>query len=98
MAAINPPSWAKNAVPTLTGWRDPRSNELLKSQIKNLNDNKNYNFVASEKTPLVFESIPGCSHVIKNNSNKKAVILVWSNEVFYKEKSDTYRYKINVKN
>ena len=31
MAAINPPSWAKNAVPTLNGWRDPRSNELLKS-------------------------------------------------------------------
>jgi hypothetical protein len=31
MAAISPPSWAKNAVPTLNGWRDPRSNELLKS-------------------------------------------------------------------
>ena len=29
---ISPPSWAKNAVPTLTGWRDPRTNELLKSQ------------------------------------------------------------------
>ena len=28
---IKPPSWAKNAVPTLNGWRDPRSNELLKS-------------------------------------------------------------------
>lgn len=31
MAVINPPSWAKNAVPTLSGWRDSRSNELLKS-------------------------------------------------------------------
>ena len=70
----------------------------VKYFFKNLNDNKNYNFVASEKTPSVFESIPGWSHVIKNNSNKKAVILVWSNEVFNKEKSDTYRYKINVKN
>lgn len=70
----------------------------VKYFFKNLNDNKNYNFVSSEKTPSVFESIPGCSHVIKNNSNKKAVILVWSNEVFNKEKSDTYRYKINVKN
>ena len=29
---ISPPSWAKNAVPTLNGWRDPRTNELLKSQ------------------------------------------------------------------
>jgi len=32
MAAIKPPSWAKNAVPTPQGWRDPRTNELLKSQ------------------------------------------------------------------
>lgn len=32
MAKINPPSWAKNAVPTPQGWRDPRTNELLKSQ------------------------------------------------------------------
>ena len=29
---ISPPSWAKNAVPTLNGWRDPRTNELLKAQ------------------------------------------------------------------
>jgi hypothetical protein len=32
MAAIKPPSWAKNAVPTPQGWRDGRTNELLKSQ------------------------------------------------------------------
>jgi hypothetical protein len=31
MAAIKPPSWAKNAIPTLNGWKDPRSGELLKS-------------------------------------------------------------------
>tara|TARA_B100000902_G_scaffold170351_1_gene164829 strand:- start:38 stop:388 length:351 start_codon:yes stop_codon:yes gene_type:complete len=31
VAAISPPSWAKNAIPTLNGWRDPRTNELLKS-------------------------------------------------------------------
>ena len=31
MAAIKPPSWAKKAIPTLNGWKDPRSGELLKS-------------------------------------------------------------------
>lgn len=31
MAAIKPPSWAKNAIPTSNGWKDPRSGELLKS-------------------------------------------------------------------
>ena len=28
---MKPPSWAKNAVPTLIGWKDPRTGELLKS-------------------------------------------------------------------
>ncbi len=70
----------------------------VKCFFKNLNNNKNLIFNSSEKTSSVFESIPGWSHVIKNNSNKKAVILLWSNEVFNNEKSDTYKYKINVKN
>ena len=65
---------------------------------KNLDNNKSYMFNASEKTSSIFESMPGWAHTIKNNSNEKAVILVWSNEVFKKEKPDTYKYKINVKN
>lgn len=28
---IQPPSWAKHAVPSKHGWHDPRTNELLKS-------------------------------------------------------------------
>lgn len=28
---MKPPSWAKNAVPTLIGWKDARTGELLKS-------------------------------------------------------------------
>jgi len=28
---ISPPSWARGAIPTPQGWRDPSSNELLKS-------------------------------------------------------------------
>lgn len=30
--AISPPNFAKDAVPTRTGWRHPRTNELLKAQ------------------------------------------------------------------
>jgi hypothetical protein len=50
MAAINPPSWAKNAVPTLTGWRDPRSNELLKSQAIAQEDIDSYMGVTEKKS------------------------------------------------
>ena len=31
LMAIKPPSWCKTAVPTPQGWRDPRTNELLKA-------------------------------------------------------------------
>jgi hypothetical protein len=30
--AIKPPNYAKNAIPTPQGWRDPRTKELLKAQ------------------------------------------------------------------
>ena len=30
MAQINPPSWAKNAVPTKHGWMDPRTKRIVK--------------------------------------------------------------------
>jgi hypothetical protein len=30
VAQINPPSWAKNAVPTKHGWMDPRTKRIVK--------------------------------------------------------------------
>ena len=56
MAAINPPSWAKNAVPTLTGWRDPRSNELLKSQAIAQEDIDSYMGVTEKKSTRPFKA------------------------------------------
>ena len=70
----------------------------VKCYFKNINNNTIHSFETSEKNNRIFESIPGWAHVIKNNTNKKAIILVWSNEVFKKEKPDTYKYKIDVKN
>lgn len=50
MAAIKPPSWAKNAIPTPAGWRDPRSNELLKSQKISQDQIDSYLGVAEKKS------------------------------------------------
>jgi len=30
VAQINPPSWAKNAIPTKHGWMDPRTKRIVK--------------------------------------------------------------------
>ena len=43
--AIQPPSWAKNAVPTPNGWQEPRTGELLKSQRLTQEDIDVYNGV-----------------------------------------------------
>jgi|TARA_R110001606_G_C15361679_1_gene648613 hypothetical protein len=48
--AIKPPSWAKNAVPTINGWKDPRTGELLKSTKLSQDDIDGYMGVAP--TPL----------------------------------------------
>ena len=55
MAAIKPPSWAKNAVPTPNGWQDPRSGELLKSQRIAQADIDAYNGVTAP-APSVWEA------------------------------------------
>lgn len=50
--AIKPPSWAKNAIPTSVGWKDPRSGELLKATRLSQSDIDAYMGVsAPEPTP-----------------------------------------------
>lgn len=54
--AITPPSWSKNAVPTPQGWRDPRTNELLKAQKLSESQINEYLGVEEVKQPVVEES------------------------------------------
>jgi len=61
---IKPPSWAKNAMPTVNGWQEPRTGELLKSQRMSQRDIDVYNGViapvsapAPIPTPIVEEVI-----------------------------------------
>ena len=44
----------------------------------------------SEKKLQLFHSIPGWIHTIKNVGNNKIVGIVWANEIFDKNKADTY--------
>ena len=47
--AIKPPSWAKNAIPTSVGWKDPRSGELLKATRLSQSDIDEYLGVSAPK-------------------------------------------------
>ena len=46
--AISPPSWCRGAIPTPNGWRDPNTNELLKSQSISDAQINEYNGIPSE--------------------------------------------------
>lgn len=71
---------------------------LLSGSVKvnfiNLFDNKKFSIKVTEKKPKIFITKPGYAHNIINISKKDAKFVVWSNEIFDKNKPDTYKYVI----
>ena len=53
--AIRPPSWCRHAVPTPTGWKDPKTNELLKAV--NIKGHMIDEWNAANNTPIVEEIV-----------------------------------------
>ena len=66
----------------------------VKVNFKNLSDNKKFSIKVTAKKPKVFITKPGYAHNIINISKKDAKFVVWSNEIFDKNKPDTYKYVI----
>ncbi|WP_075484407.1 NAD-dependent epimerase/dehydratase family protein [Candidatus Pelagibacter communis] len=60
----------------------------------NISDKKKYSIIVNDKKPKIFITKPGYAHNIINTGNKDAKFIVWSNELFDKNKPDTYKYKI----
>lgn len=61
---------------------------------QNIDTLKKYVFKLSEKSTEVIETIPGYTHQIENKISKKAIILVWTNEIFDRKNQDTYLQSI----
>lgn len=60
----------------------------------NISDKKKFSIIVNDKKPKIFITKPGYAHNIENISNKDAKFIVWSNEIFDKNKPDTYKYKM----
>ncbi len=60
----------------------------------NISDKKKFSIIVNDKKPKIFITKPGYAHNIENTSNKDAKFIVWSNEIFDKNKPDTYKYKV----
>lgn len=64
-------------------------------KFRNIKTNEEYSVsVSSEKFQIV-ETVPGWAHNIKNVGDTSLLVFLWANEVYSKEKSDTYVYKLN---
>lgn len=61
---------------------------------RQLNTNKYYEIAVSADNPVVIESIPGWAHDVKNSGQKELIVLLWSSEVFDKERPDTIPQEI----
>ena len=59
-------------------------------KMKSLNDGKLILKKINEKNIAEIISVPGWSHEIKNSGKQKAIILLWSNEIYDNKNPDTY--------
>ena len=70
---------------------------LIEGKVKfdflNIISKKKYSIIITKNTSRVIFTLPGWSHKIKNIGNETAIFAVWSNEIFDRNKPDTYYYK-----
>ena len=59
--------------------------------MKDISSKRKITFKLNGNNPQIVESIPGWQHYIENTGNDDLIVILWSNEVFNKNKPDTYR-------
>ena len=50
---------------------------------------------ADDSNPVIIHTIPGWAHDIKNVGDSEAIVILWANELFDKDNSDTFQYKMD---
>ena len=61
---------------------------------RNIQTNEEYSIATNSDRLQIVETIPGWAHNIENIGESEMLVILWANEVFDKEKSDTYAYLI----
>ena len=59
-------------------------------RFKSLSDEREYAIKTSGLKPVVVETIPGWTHDITNIGPDEMIVMLWANEIFDREKPDTY--------
>jgi UDP-2-acetamido-2,6-beta-L-arabino-hexul-4-ose reductase len=64
-------------------------------KFRNIKTNKEYSVSVNSKKFQVVETVPGWAHNITNVGDSSMLVFLWANEVYIREESDTYPYKLN---
>ena len=53
-----------------------------------------HEIITSGEEPTIVETIPGWAHDITNIGNQELIVMLWANEVFDRDKPDTYSFPL----
>jgi UDP-2-acetamido-2,6-beta-L-arabino-hexul-4-ose reductase len=59
-------------------------------KFKNIDTGQYHEIVTSSQQPQIVETVPGWTHDITNIGNDEMIVMLWANEVFEKDRPDTY--------
>ena len=65
-----------------------------KFRFKNIVTNESHEFLVSDDSPQVVETIPGWAHNIENIGKSDLIVMLWANEIFDPENPDTIAYEV----
>lgn len=63
---------------------------------RNIITNEYHEIISSSDNPEVVETIPGWSHDITNIGEDEMVVMLWANEIFDKERPDTFACGVKI--
>jgi UDP-2-acetamido-2,6-beta-L-arabino-hexul-4-ose reductase len=56
--------------------------------------NETYEVITDGTKPQIVETVPGWTHDVTNIGDEEMIVMLWANEVFDRQKPDTYACKV----
>lgn len=63
-------------------------------KFRHIETDEKFEICVSDERYEIVETIPGWAHDITNTSSEEMIVMLWANEIFDKEKPDTFAYKM----
>lgn len=67
---------------------------LARFGFRHMLTNETYEVITNGNRPRIVETVPGWTHDVTNIGDEEMVVMLWANEVFDRQKPDTYTCKV----